>query len=374
MKVAIICDVLGESNNGTSIAARNLIAYLREQGHEVVVVAPEGSPDVSVTVPTRNLGKFLNGVLEKNGVKLARPDRKILEAVIRDADVVHLLVPFPLSNAAIRIAEKYNKPITASFHCQAENISAHVGMMDWHLFSHITYQVFYHNTYRHCDAVHYPTEFIREVFESETHKKTPAHVISNGVNDVFVPPVSPVKNEKFTIVCSGRYSKEKAQQQLIRAVALLPYRDQIRIVLPGDGPRREYLMKTAEKNHVECEFRFFPREEMVRVLQGADLYVHTAVVEIEAIACTEAICCGAVPVICDSPRSATRFFARGDKTLYRMYDIRDLADKIDYWYRHPEEKAKKSREYEDMRGGFSQRACMRKMEQMLEEAIEGKRA
>ena len=114
MKVAIICDVLGESNNGTSIAARNLIAYLREQGHEVVVVAPEGSPDVSVTVPTRNLGKFLNGVLEKNGVKLARPDRKILEAVIRDADVVHLLVPFPLSNAAIRIAEKYNKPITAS--------------------------------------------------------------------------------------------------------------------------------------------------------------------------------------------------------------------------------------------------------------------
>ena len=79
-------------------------------------------------------------------------------------------------------------------------------------------------------------------------------------------------------------------------------------------------------------------------------------------------------MICDSPRSATRFFARGEKTLYRMYDIRDLADKIDYWYRHPEEKAKKSRAYEAMRGGFSQRACMRKMEQMLEEAIEGKRA
>ena len=39
MRVTVICDVLGEANNGTTLAALNLIRYLREKGHTVTVVA-----------------------------------------------------------------------------------------------------------------------------------------------------------------------------------------------------------------------------------------------------------------------------------------------------------------------------------------------
>ena len=35
VKVAVICDVLGQANNGTTIAALNLIRTLREKRHEV---------------------------------------------------------------------------------------------------------------------------------------------------------------------------------------------------------------------------------------------------------------------------------------------------------------------------------------------------
>ena len=38
MKIAIICDVLGKANNGTSIAAMNLIRYMQNAGHDVRVV------------------------------------------------------------------------------------------------------------------------------------------------------------------------------------------------------------------------------------------------------------------------------------------------------------------------------------------------
>ena len=41
MKVTIICDVLGEANNGTSLAAYNLITTLVRKGHEVKVVCPD---------------------------------------------------------------------------------------------------------------------------------------------------------------------------------------------------------------------------------------------------------------------------------------------------------------------------------------------
>lgn len=42
MKVAMICDVMGQPNNGTTLAALNLIRYLRDAGHTVTVIAPAG--------------------------------------------------------------------------------------------------------------------------------------------------------------------------------------------------------------------------------------------------------------------------------------------------------------------------------------------
>ena len=41
MKITIVCDVLGEPNNGTSIAAYNLINTLKNKGHDVKVLCPD---------------------------------------------------------------------------------------------------------------------------------------------------------------------------------------------------------------------------------------------------------------------------------------------------------------------------------------------
>ncbi len=373
MNITIICDVLGEANNGTSLAAFNLIRHLKSKGHKVTVVAPNApDEDGYVSVPSLDLTFMLNWVLRLNDVVLAKPDKQLLADAIRDADVVHLLVPLPLSVAAVKIAKEMDKPVTASFHCQAENVTAHLGMMDFRLANNATYEAFYRLVYQYCDCVHYPTEMIRRIFERTVGHRTNAYVISNGVNDSFVPPAEPPHNDKFTIVCSGRYSREKAQQQLLKAVDLSKHKNEIRVILAGDGPRGSYLKAIANRLGVDARFAFFSHDEMVKTLQSADLYVHTAIIEIEAIACMEAICCGAVPVICNSPRSATRFFAIGDNSLYKQYDIDDLAAKIDYWFEHPEEKATRSKEYEATRHSFSQHECMEKMEAMLFDAVRGK--
>ena len=41
MIIAVVCDVLGEENNGQTVAAMNLIRFLKEKGHEVRVVCPD---------------------------------------------------------------------------------------------------------------------------------------------------------------------------------------------------------------------------------------------------------------------------------------------------------------------------------------------
>ena len=152
MNITIICDVLGEANNGTSLAAFNLIRHLKSKGHNVTVVAPD-APDEEgfVSVPSLDLTFMLNWALRLNDVVLAKPDKQLLADAIRDADVVHLLVPLPLSVAAVKIAKEMDKPVTASFHCQAENVTAHFGLMDFSLANNATYEAFYKLVYQYCE-------------------------------------------------------------------------------------------------------------------------------------------------------------------------------------------------------------------------------
>jgi len=372
MKVAIVCDVLGKPNNGTTIAALNLISHLRSRGHEVRVVSPDagtmGQPG-SYVVPTADLGSFLNGVLEKNGVSLAKPDRSVISEALDGVDVVHLLFPFPLAWAAAKEAVRRGLPITASFHCQAENFTSHIGLMNSSAASKLVYRVFYRKVYRYCSFVHYPTEFIKNEFEESVGTSLPCRVISNGVNDVFFNEREGVRcSDKFTIVCMGRYSKEKAQHTVIEAIARSKYRDSIKLVLAGDGPLKRRLMRKAAKLNVDCDFKFFERDELAHMLRGADLYVHTSVAEIEAIACLESIVCGLVPVICNSPRSATRFFALDRLNLYKKGDVDELTARIEYFYEHPEEIRKYRELYKTTLHSYRQRDCMLAMERMLAEA------
>lgn len=63
MNITVVCDVLGLPNNGTSMAAFNLINSMRDRGHRVKVVCPDvdksGREDYFIT-PRYNFGVFIN--------------------------------------------------------------------------------------------------------------------------------------------------------------------------------------------------------------------------------------------------------------------------------------------------------------------------
>lgn len=371
MIITVVCDVLGKENNGTTTAAMNLIRSLKAKGHTVRVVCPDEErrgQEGFFVVPKYDL-LFLNKYVEKNGVSLARPEMDVLEKALDGADVVHLLIPFALSRAALRLAMEKGIPTTAGFHCQAENFSSHIFLKDSALVNKLIYHNFYNGLYKYVDAVHYPTRFICDVFENEVGP-TNHYVISNGVDKRFRPgeaaPRAKAPDEPFTIVFTGRYSKEKSHKVLIDAVARSKYAGRIRLVLAGSGPLEDKLKKYAQKKlPLQPEFSFFTREELIDILRGADLYVHPAEIEIEAIACLEAISCGLVPVIADSPRSATRYFALDEKNLFHYNDPASLAERIDWWLDHPEEKALRREQYLSRSNDFDLDNCMDRMEQMM---------
>ena len=376
MKITIVCDVLGEENNGTTLAAMNLIRALKAGGHQVTILCPDeekkGVPGYAV-VPTRNLGIF-NGYVASNGVKLAKPDDRVIRQAVTGADIVHVMLPFILGRRATAIAKELGIPVSAGFHAMAENFTSHIFMENFYPANRLTYCLFA-KEYSQVNAIHYPTQFLRDLYEG-MYGPTNGYVISNGVNASFKPcPVQKPQEYqgKFVIVATGRYSKEKNQQVLLKAANLSRHRAQLQVILAGSGPKGKRLRALGSKLPVEPKFGFFPHDQMVELLNYADLYVHSAAMEAEGISCLEAISCGLVPVISNSPRCATKAYALTDRSLFQFDSPKDLADKIDWWLDHPQERAQWGSRYaENAAGQFDQGKCMEQMERMLLETA-GKR-
>ena len=372
MKITIVADVFGQTNNGTSATASRLVENMKKRGHEVKVVSTYKCDDKNYyTVPERNFLFFNNYIKKVNGVALGKPKKKTIYEAIKDADVVHFLLPFKMSRCGIKMCLKENIPFTTAFHCQPENITSHVYLQNAKWLSKIIYKNFNHKFYKRCLYVHCPSKFIADKLV-ENKYKTKNFVISNGVRSEFVPKASEKPEEikdKFCILLSGRYSNEKRQDLLLKAVALSKYKDKIQVILAGNGPQRKKYEKLGQSLPNKPIMCFLSKEELIDTINFCDLYVHASDVEIEGIGCMEALCCGIVPVLSDSKNAALSQFALDERNLFKAGDEKDLAEKIDYWIEHPEEKETASKNYLEFMEQFRIEKCMDKMEEMFEYAV-----
>lgn len=379
MVITISCDVLGEENNGTTIASMNLIRYLKSQGHTVRVLCGDenkkGEKEYFV-VPNINLGKLLNAYVKKVGVTLAKPQKDIIQEALRGADAVHIMTPFLLGRATLEEAIKLNLSVTAGFHAQAENFSSYIKMQWCEPFNRLFYLNNWKHFYSKVDGIHYPTEFVRDVFEKQIGSKTKGYVISNGVHD-YVKKCDvkrPLEwKDEIVILTTGRYAREKSQDTLLKAVNYSKYKDKIRLILGGQGVKEKYYKRLGEKLPLYPIFKFFSRTEVIDVLNACDIYVHPAEVELEGISCIEAIACGKLTIVSSSKKSATKGYAVDERCVFENRNPKDLARVLDYWIEHPEEKAECEKKYLESSLYFDQKTCMEKMERMILEVANEKK-
>ena len=168
----------------------------------------------------------------------------------------------------------------------------------------------------------------------------------------------------------GRLSNEKRQDVLIDAVKKSRHADRIRLVLAGQGPnRKKYETLAADLAH-PIVIDFFKKPRLLELLGQCDLYVHAADAEIEAISCIEAFRSGLVPIIANSPKSATPQFALDERSLFQAGNSADLAAKIDYWIENESQRRMMEIRYAEHGRRYGIDACVRQIEEMFRTAIE----
>jgi 1,2-diacylglycerol 3-alpha-glucosyltransferase len=377
MIITVVCDVLGALNNGTTIVALDLIKAMKARGHEVRVVCPDASKkglECYYVVPSLNFGPF-QPIVDANGVSLAKNDTYTVAKAIHDADIVHIMMPFSLGRHALKIARHFDKPVTAGFHVQAQNVTAHLfSMIHDPIANNLIYRNFYSHFYKYVDAIHYPSAFIKGVFEKETGHSPKGYVISNGIkSEIHHDPNAirdPKYQGKFVIVCVGRLSKEKKQMLLVKAISLSHHEKDIQLVLCGEGPREKQILRYAKKRLTnQPEVMFLNHDQLNVLLNTCDLYGHASAVDIESMSLLEAETCGAIPLINAAKTSAMSGFSLDEHCVFKANSASAMAERIDYFYEHPEVRAPLSAKYVEYSKQFEYDKVMDQMELMFKDVI-----
>jgi glycosyltransferase involved in cell wall biosynthesis len=367
MTIVMVIDLVDNKTNGSVMTVVRFAEGLRARGHEVrlVAIGAEGEHDCPVE---ERYVPILTEVSAKNQVKFGKFDEEKIAKTFEGADIIHFIFPFKLEKQCKALADKMGIPTTAAFHVQPENISYNIHMGKIKPVNDFIYSYFkkYYNKF---DRIHCPSSFIANQLSNHGYKGE-LYVISNGYDPAFVPPATQHERcGKFEIVMTGRLAPEKNQQVLIKAIALSAHRDEIHLTLLGNGPKKAYLAALAEKEGVDISFDFLKKDDLIKRLQNSDLYVHAATVEIEAIAAIEAIACGLVPIISNSKLSATPQFAIDERSLFTDNDEYSLAQKIDYWYEHDDERRIMGAVYANFATNFSLEKSLEKAENMFRDEI-----
>jgi 1-acyl-sn-glycerol-3-phosphate acyltransferase len=344
MIITLVIDTFNVNNNGTTISAMRFAATLISRGHTVRVVArgepgdgtgqgPEAPemfclPELVVPIASR--------LAHRQNTVFAKPVREVLIAAIKGADVVHIYQPWPLGRAAERVARQLGVPAIAAFHIQPENITYNIGLGWFRPAAHFVYVLLRLAFYRRFADIHCPSTFIAAQLRHHGYRAR-LHVISNGVDSSFRPGPARARraDEPFRVLMVGRFSPEKRQEVLIRAVRRSRHAARIQLHFAGHGPCEKRLRRMSSNLPNPAQFGYYSQAELIELIRSCDLYVHASDVEIEGVSCVEAFSCGLVPVISDSRRSAAGQFALGPRNRFRSGDPSSLAERIDGWIDDP---------------------------------------
>ena len=368
LKILFVIDFFNNDTNGTTVSAKRFADVLRMNGHTVRVIATGDAADYQLEEYHLPVMDYL---VQAQGFTFGRTNKRLMEEAISWADVVHFYMPFGITRNGVKICQKLRKPHTAAFHVQPENIISSIGLKDANYLINLLYGLSRRVIFDNFEHVHCPSQLIADRLKQSGFQST-LHVISNGVLPEFrynKTPKSEQFTDKFVIMMVGRLSQEKCQDLLIEAIAKSKYSNRIQLVLAGQGPMRNYYQSLAKKLPIKPIIEYYAKDKLIDLYWQTDLYVHSSDIEIEAISCIEAFACGLVPVISDSDRCAARQFALDERSLFRHGDSADLAQKIDYWIEHENDKKIMEKQYAQLAKQYSIDASVQKFENMLQVAI-----
>ena len=389
MKILFVVNNFFCQGNGLDESARRTVQALREAGQEVRVLSGRNLENPNGERPDYEMEEFdfpiIQPMLSSFGYHFAKWKGPQIEEAVRWADVIHLEETFFLHHAAMNWARKLGKPITGTYHVHPENIVFNsLGFRGGFLVCQMLYRYWCRVFYDNYQYLQCPTENVRERLIRHG-VQAQCFTLSNGViPDTCIRPMTPPENyydenRPLNLIYIGRTAIEKDQPTLYKALRMSKYAKRIRLHIAGRGPKLEEYTRMANQLYEDGivgykpVVGFYNRDQLRKLAAEADLAVHCAYVEVEGMSITEALQQAVVPVIATARYSGTSTYALDERSTFPAKDAKALAERIDYWFDHPQERWEMGFRYEQSMRQYEIANCARTLIKMFRKAIEEKR-
>lgn len=292
LRVAVVTESFLPQINGVTNSVLRVLETLASKGHEALVIAPD-----SAEAPTTYAGfrvKRVPSLAVKGLLPVGFPQRS-MEPLIEgfNPDVIHLASPFFLGKYATRIAQRLSIPTLSIYQTDVAGFARHYGLSIAH--SQLTNWVA--NIHKQTDRTLAPSTWSCDQLQSSGVDNVA--LWQRGVDSVKFNPAkrsAELRNsftanntDKIIVGYVGRLANEKKIEDL----APLHDRDDVQLVIVGDGPARQKL----ERGLARALFVGYKSgEDLAAHYASFDIFVHTGKHETFCQSIQESLASG-VPVI-----------------------------------------------------------------------------
>ena len=292
LRVAVVTESFLPQVNGVTNSVLRVLETLAAKGHDALVIAPD-----SAEAPTTYAGfrvKRVPSLAVKGLLPVGFPQR-FMEPLIEgfNPDVIHLASPFFLGKYATRIAQRLNIPTLSIYQTDVAGFARHYGLSIAH--SQLTNWVA--NIHKQTDRTLAPSTWSCEQLKSSGVDNV--SLWQRGVDSVKFNPAkrSPELRESFTAQSQNKiivgYVGRLANEKRIEDLAPLHNRDDVQLVIVGDGPARQKLERALPR---ALFVGYQSGEDLAAHYASFDIFVHTGKHETFCQSIQESLASG-VPVI-----------------------------------------------------------------------------
>jgi glycosyltransferase involved in cell wall biosynthesis len=313
LKVGVFVDGM-DRIHGVATMYRNLQALVGEERTEllrIVCCGGEDRPSGDGVHTLRKVATF--AVPLYDGLVLGVPSLlDVLEHVAEeDYDALHVATPGPLGLAALVAGVVLSVPVVGAYHTE---FGAYAEALSGDAFVAEVVDLAVREFYERCSAVAVPSQATALALRNRGYRIRQFEILKNGVDDVLFDPEKrdpglhdDLGGGRTLLLYAGRISKEKGLDRLAAGyLSLRRRRDDVHLVIAGDGPYREELGAVLGKTATFTGF--LSGEALARVYASCDVFVFPSTTDTLGRAVAEAQASGLPSVVCGigGPRECIR--------------------------------------------------------------------
>lgn len=344
MRLALFTDTYVPDVNGVARTLKRWIDYLKRQGIESMVFAPDSPEDPHEYRSLNSVERFASmPFLLYPECRLALPNPLHIRRALQQfkPTLIHVATPFNLGLCGIHYARKHDIPLIASYHTNFDQYLPFYNLQ-WMAKLLWAYLEWFH---RDCGTIFVPSKSTYSDLTRRGWNTERMEIWSRGIDtSAYHPEVNrdeflaghEIGNDKFIVLYVGRLAPEKSVETAIEAFASFQRSvcPESVMVLAGDGPSMEMLRKKCQDEQADARFiGFTTLPELQRWYAAADVFLFPSPTETFGNVVLEAMACG-TPVICADKGGVADTVEHGVNGLRCSPHTQEFADALELLYRN----------------------------------------